>query len=128
MTCLSKFKPLVVDVRRNPVVDPAKVYAGVWAICCVNAYTFDVTTKRGVAFGLQQVMLIGDDKRLAGGPADPNKTFGAISGIAAPIVRPDIAQGFQVPVAGSPVHVPRPGVGSATPLPLNTDDDLSFMA
>src|SRR5690606_14872529 len=70
------------------------VYPGVWAICAINRYTFNDPRKKGVAFGLQSVMIIGDDTALGGGAPDPSKTMAAARGIAAPIVRPDVARGM----------------------------------
>jgi hypothetical protein len=84
MTCTSKFKPPVIDARGNPVVDPSKVYPGVWAICALNSYAYKDPRKKGVGFGLQSVMLIGDDTKFGGGAPDPNKTFGAAKGAIAP--------------------------------------------
>jgi len=87
MTCTSKFKPPVVDVRGNPLVDKSKVYPGVWAICAVNPYSYKDPRKKGVGFGLQSVMIIGDDTKFGGGAPDPNKTFAAAKGaIQAPAI------------------------------------------
>lgn len=96
MACRSKFKPPVIDVRHNPIIDKSKVYAGVWAICAINPYTYGISPpqpKRGVAFGLQSVMIIGDDTQLGGGAPDPKVTFAGISPTA-PIQRPNLANGM----------------------------------
>ena len=115
LTCTSKFKPPVVDVRGNPVVDPAKVYPGVWAICALNAYTFVDQRKKGVSFGLQSVMLIGDDTPLAGGAPDTNAQYGAVRGALVP---PTITPGA---VAGMPTGAPPPNApGMAGPPPGGT--------
>jgi len=105
MTVSTKFKPSVVDSRGNPIVDKSKVYAGVWAICSVNAYPNTDNRTRGVRFGLQNVMIIGDDKPLSGGGADPSQTFKGIAGkVAAPITRPELG-------------AVRPGPNGAAPAP-----------
>lgn len=68
----SNFKPSIVDIRGNPIVDPSKVYAGVWAICSINAYVFGINPpqpKKGISFGLQSVMILGDDTKI--GKAEP---------------------------------------------------------
>lgn len=140
ITATSKFKPPVVDIRGNPIIDASKVYAGVWAICSVNVYHFIDPRKKGVSFGLQTVMIIGDDTPLAGGAADPNQAFGAVrAGIAAPIVPPNLARqmggiapaqapgvpaipphgmppGAPAPAAYAPPPPPAPG-GYAPPMP-----------
>lgn len=112
MNSTSKFKPPVVDVRHNPIVDKNRVYQGVWAICAVKPYAFgdkkDPKQKKGIGFGLQSVMIIGDDTRLAkGGQAPDTKAqFGGvnIAGIQAPVVRPDVVQGMPsgMPAAPAP--------------------------
>lgn len=128
LTCNSKYKPPVVDVRGNPVVDPSKVYPGVWAVLSVNAYPFNDPRKKGVAFGLQGVMLIGDDEPLGGGPIDTNKTFGGVkANITAPIVPPHINRiptGNAPPAAPQiqahgmpPAYTPPPAPGGVLPAP-----------
>ncbi len=104
MSCTSKYKPPLVDTRYNPIVDRSKVYPGVWAICAIAAYPFKDPRKKGVAFGLQSVMIIGDDTKFGGGAPDPTKTFQGVKNVAAPISRPDMSrmpQGGQPP-AGTP--------------------------
>lgn len=73
----SQFKPQVVDTAINPIVDEARVYPGVWAIVKMNIYTYE-NRKKGAGFGLQNIMIIGDDDRLAGGGSDPKKDFSGV--------------------------------------------------
>lgn len=128
MTCTSKFQPPVVDLRYNPIVDQSKVYAGVWAICAVNPYSYKDPRKKGVGFGLQSVMIIGDDTRFGGGAPDPTKVMAAARGIAAPIARPDVSRmpagnnGQQAPsipgyTGGAPASRPAPGGMPGRPVP-----------
>ena len=115
----TKFKPQVVDARGNPIVDPAKVYPGVWAICSINAYTFK-DKKSGVSFGLQSVMLIGDDTKLGGGAPDPAKTYGGVMGaIAPPPVQAGAMAGMppSAPPAAPPAHMPPPPAGGTYAAP-----------
>jgi len=68
--CTTQYKPQIVDPGMNPIVDEARVYAGVWAILNVNLFSFGKNPprpKKGVSIGLQGVMLIADDTKLAGG-------------------------------------------------------------
>lgn len=120
MTCTSKYKPPISDTMHNPIVDPNKVYPGVWAICSINPYTYGKNPpqpKKGIAFGLQNVMIIGDDTKFGGGAADPRQTFAGVK-IDAPIVRPDMAQhmahapnpNMPAPAAGIPGYT-SPGGG-----------------
>ena len=110
MTCTSKYKPPVVDVRGNPIVDQSKVYPGVWAICAVNAYAYKDARKKGIGFGLQSVMIIGDDTKFGGGAPDPTKTF---KGVGGAIQAPSIAPGAlgNMPQGGAPA--PQPGMPPA---------------
>lgn len=140
LTVSSQFKPPVVDARGNTVVDPAKCYAGVWAILALNAYSYGKNAKgpqkKGVGFGIQSVMLIADDTNLAGGAqADPTKQFKGIS-VQAPIARPDFARmpigpgapggpvidGTARPVVPQQHYVPPPSPGVST-----DDEDISFL-
>lgn len=110
MTVSSKFKPSVVDTMHNPIVDPSRVYAGVWAICSINAYGYGKNPpqpKKGVNFGIQSVMIIGDDTKLAGGGPDPKKQFAGVK-VDAPINRPSFA-GAPAPGAGTPPAAAIPG-------------------
>ena len=122
MTCTSKFKPSVVDARGNPIVDQSKVYPGVWAICAVNAYSYKDPRKKGIGFGMQSVMIIGDDTRFGGGAPDPNKTFAAAKGaIQAPAIQPgqvagNLPAGGQPP-ANAPGAVPPPPAGGTHAAP-----------
>lgn len=148
MGSTSKFKPPVVDLRHNPIVDKSRVYQGVWAICAVKPYKFgdpkDPKQVKGIGFGLQSVMIIGDDTRLAkgGAPADTKAQFSNtnLSGIAPPVVRPDIAQGMptgQPGVATPPAVQQQHYTGQvaqtyAAPPPIPgavaaDDDDMSFL-
>jgi len=92
----SKFKPAIIDARFNPIVDTKRVYPGVWAICSINAYPYGVNPpqpKKGVGFGLQSIMIIGDDTNIGEGGSDPRETFSGVN-VSAPIVRPDFSQGM----------------------------------
>lgn len=110
MSSSSKFKPPVVDAQGNPIVDPAKVYPGVWAICAVNGYAYKNPKKKGVSFGLQSVMIIGDDTKFGGGAPDPNKTFGGVKGA---ITAPTIAPGAVANVPAGPGAPPSVGMPPA---------------
>lgn len=123
---MTKFKPKIVDSTpaRNPITDPAKVYPGVWALLVVNAYTYGKNPpqpKKGCSFGLQAVMIIGDDKPLAGGGVDPSVVF-ASAAVKPPAINPaglvGLAPGVP-PGAPRPTGIPQsaPGVGFVPPPP-----------
>lgn len=113
MTVSSKFKPAIVDAQGNPIIDPNRVYAGVWAIVAVSAYASGKNAPRkGPRFGLQQIMLVGDDTKLSGGAPDPSKTF-AQAKVAAPAAVPGSAFG-QNGAGAPPPPPPPPGMGGHT--------------
>jgi hypothetical protein len=77
-------RPQVLDARMNPIVDKSRVYSGVWAVCAGRFYAIgknssDPTMKKGVRFGLTNVMIIADDKKLGGSTADAKTQFAGIS-------------------------------------------------
>lgn len=120
LNCTSKFKPPVVDNRGNPIVDYSKVYPGVWAICSLKPYDYGKNPpqpKKGVAFGLQSVMLIGDDTNIGTAGPDTKQQFAGIN-VAAPVTRPNIAGmpqgGPPAPAAGIPGYT-SPGGGVQMP-------------
>ena len=122
---LSKFRPIVVHASdpKTQVTDEARAYAGVWAVASLNTYSYK-NKKTGVGFGLQQVMLIADNSKLAGGGGDPVKTFAGVqitaqSNIAAkfdqvPSQQQGAPAGSIMPSGG---HVGVAGTMAVQPLP-----------
>lgn len=107
----SKFKPSIVDATpaKNIITDKAKVYPGVWAILVVNAYGYGKSPpqpKKGVSFGLQAVMIIGDDQNLAGGGIDPREAF-KHANVRPPAINPASLAGLAPP--------PPPGAAPGRP-------------
>lgn len=124
MTCTSKYKPPVVDARMNPIVDESKVYPGVWAILAVNAYSYGKNPpqpKKGVAFGIQSVMIIADDEKAGGGAPDPRSQFQGVN-VQPPAAAPVAAFGQPGMCAPPPnpngqfltPHSPAPAPAAAT--------------
>lgn len=63
----SGFAPGLVDQRRQPIIDPEKLYAGCWCHFCLSAYAWEHPQGgRGVSFSLTAVQLVRDDDRLDG--------------------------------------------------------------
>jgi len=79
ITANSQQRVPCVDQRMAPITDPGRVYPGVWAICQIRPYWFNVKQKKkGPTFGLNAVMIVADDEDISGGSVDVNKVFGGI--------------------------------------------------
>lgn len=115
----SKFKPVVVDTRLQPVTDPSKIYPGVWAFVTMNVYSYK-NKKTGVAFGLQQLMVLADDTRLGGGGGDPKQAFAGVTITAQADVASkfDAAPSPQAAPAGAGIMPVGGHVGQAGALPV----------
>lgn len=86
----SRFVVPIVGSRKGPdgkfpPLDPASelVYSGMWAICNLNAYSYDASGNRGVKFGLRAIQKLADDDEFKG--SDAASAFGEIdhSGVVA---------------------------------------------
>lgn len=126
----SKFKPTIVDGNQNPIVDEDRVYAGCWAYVAMNTYKYGPPQpKKGISFGLQSVMFLADDQKLAGGGVDPKQAFGHVVLTA----QSNIAEKFnQLPMSGSnqgaAPNLLSSGAGNSGNLPvqpLPQDDELA---
>lgn len=113
MNVSSQIKPNVVDPRNNPIIDPAKVYPGVWAIVAVSGYASGKNfPKKGPRFGLQSIMVIADDQNLAGSAPDPRTLFGGVN-VQPPAMAPAQQFGQQPPGAYGQQPMGAPPVGQA---------------
>lgn len=61
--------PQVVDSAVNPITDPTEIYSGMWANVSYALFGYNVSGKRGIGCGLQNVQKVKDDERLGGGSA-----------------------------------------------------------
>lgn len=76
-------RPGVVDQNVQAILDESDVYAGAWFFASVNAYGYEHTGNKGVAFGLQNVQLSKDDEALGRGRSKPEDDFAPVGGGAA---------------------------------------------
>lgn len=60
----SKMKPGIIDVDRQPLLDPNDFYPGCYARATVSAYSYDQGGGKGVALGLQNLQKIAEGDRL----------------------------------------------------------------
>lgn len=64
-------KPTVVELKSGALIritddDPEMVYPGRWATVSLNCFAYDVNGNKGIAFGLNNVMLLNHDDSLGG--------------------------------------------------------------
>ena len=82
----SESKPTVVTSKGGSLVvlkdeDAEEVYPGRWATVSLNAFPYDVNGNKGVAFGLNNIMLLHHDDSL-GGRMRAEDEFEAVPGVA----------------------------------------------
>lgn len=83
INCSSKQRPGVVQntpAGLQKIIDENDIYPGCWVVASLNPYAYEQKGNRGVSFGLNNVMKVGDDTPL-GGRSRPEDDF---AGIAAP--------------------------------------------
>jgi len=68
-------RPGVVDKNLQEIIDETEVYSGAWFRAQIRPYAYDVSSNRGVAFGLENVMKVRDDSPLGSGRIPANKAF-----------------------------------------------------
>jgi hypothetical protein len=74
--------PAVVDAQVQKVLDPNKVYGGVWAIVCVRAFAYaPMGVNPGISLSLQAVQIVRDGEPFGGGgPVKPESVFVKVGG------------------------------------------------
>lgn len=73
----SKKKVGLVDIDRQPILDPEEIYSGCWAYVSVTSFAYDNESK-GVSFFLNNIMKARDDERFGGGSSSPDEDFAEI--------------------------------------------------
>lgn len=72
-------KPGLVDGKLQDIIDETEFYSGCWARATVRAFAYDKAGNKGVAFGLQNVQKLRDDKPLGGGGVKASDEFEAVA-------------------------------------------------
>lgn len=75
----SKMRPQLFDQNVQPIMEPSEFYGGCYAMASLNAYAYDVSGNRGVAFGLRGVQKVKDGEAFGGG-GSVEKDFAPIDG------------------------------------------------
>lgn len=131
LNCKSKTKPGVsynaappgATPQLMPVTDQNMVYAGVICAVALNAYAYDKKGGKGVAYALNNIVLLKDGIRMGGGPRAVEEDFshnltalpfGQVGGYSATAAaatappQPGLQQSWQQPSAGYGVPPQQP--------------------
>ena len=65
----SIFEPVVVDRRKNPILDKSSVYSGNYARAVVRPFAYDTKGNKGVSFGFDAIQITREGEHLGGGAA-----------------------------------------------------------
>ena len=76
-------KPGVVDAKGRDLIDSDAIVSGDYGRVSLNAYAYDAAGNRGVAFGLNHVMLARKGDQLGGGRSSAASDFGLAAAPAA---------------------------------------------
>jgi hypothetical protein len=73
----SQFKPVVVNAKVLPIMDPSEVFGGL--ICCaqINAFAYDNSGNKGVSVGFANLQILKDDGTAFGGGQDASNVYDA---------------------------------------------------
>lgn len=74
-TAKSKDAPFVVDHQVNNIIDPTKVYSGMWGNVSVSFYPYSFAGKKGIGCGLAGVQKVRDDEPLGGRRITASEAF-----------------------------------------------------
>lgn len=85
-------KPGVVDAKGRDLIDADAIVSGDYGRVSLNAYAYDANGNRGVAFGLNHVMLSRKGDQLGGGRSSAASDFGLSPATAAATVASDDSQ------------------------------------
>ena len=75
LNATTKRKPAVVDIDRNPILDPGEFYSGCYGRISLNFYAYNFQGTKGIAVGLNAIQKIKDGEPL-GGFVDVEAAFG----------------------------------------------------
>lgn len=90
-TCKADRPPRIVDANVQDILDPTKVYSGVYGRVGVDFYAYNNPNKKGVGCGLTNVQILRDGEPLTARSATAEEDFGA------PQTAPAAQYGYQPP-------------------------------
>jgi Protein of unknown function (DUF2815) len=88
VSCNADSKPGVIDAACKPITDEARIYSGCWARLDVNFFGYSKAGNIGIACGLNNIQVLGDDEAFTG-RQDAAKVFGAVVSADNPFEKPD---------------------------------------
>lgn len=97
----TKQPPFVVDEYVQNIIDPTKVYSGMWGNVNVTFFAYNNAGKKGIGCGLNGVQKIRDGETL-GGQITAQEAFKAVG--APPTAAPAYAPPAVDPITGQPVN------------------------
>lgn len=77
VSCNSDNKPGVINAAAKAITDEDDIYSGVWARLDLNFFGYQKAGNVGVAAGLNNIQVLGDDERFSGRQA-AESVFGAV--------------------------------------------------
>lgn len=77
----SEARPGIVDTRTQTITDREEIYPGVWALVTLRPFAYDAKAKKGVSFGLQNIMKLADGTPLGGVKPKAEEEFEVVEGI-----------------------------------------------
>ena len=86
--CNSDTKPGVVDAAAKPITEESRIYSGCWARVDINFFGYVKAGNQGVACGLNNIQVLGDDDAFTGRQA-ADKVFGAVVSADNPFEKAD---------------------------------------
>ena len=122
-TASSKNAPGVVDAAVQPILDPRKVYSGVWGRVNISFFPYNNNGKKGIGCGLNHVQVLRDGEPLVdrvsaedafGAPAAPQQAPAAPAWPQAPAwgAQP-MAPGYPPQPTGYPAGAVNPFTGQS---------------
>lgn len=97
----TKQPPFVVDEYVKNIIDPTKVYSGMWGNVNVTFFAYNNAGKKGIGCGLNGVQKIRDGEAL-GSHITAQEAFKSVG--APPTAAPDYAPPAVDPITGQPVN------------------------
>ena len=109
-------QPGVVDINRQPIIDPRQIYSGMYAHATVTFYAFNQPQNKGIACAIENIMKIADGEPLGGGRISAEEDFAGVGADGAPVVTaPPVAPYGQPAAPTYPQQAPAAPVTPAAP-------------